>query len=190
MEAMKVLHDREDNPSLPLPQNPAFPSSIRKTLFSKSITFQRLPSSSPLPPPPSSSSSSSNSLQPIEDLPPKLQEIVHLFQSVCEPKAKYEQLLFYGKNLKPLEPHFKTNATRSKVASPRSGSEPTSTPTATSSTKLTATLSSPKASPCCSFRASRVDPLVKSFGSRRISSRCWVAVEPDPLEEQWVFEHA
>ena len=28
---------------------------------------------------------------------------------MVEPKAKYEQLLFYGKNLKPLEPHFKTN---------------------------------------------------------------------------------
>ena len=47
-------------------------------------------------------------LQPIEELPPKLQEIVKLFQSVQEPKAKYEQLLFYGKNLKPLETQFKT----------------------------------------------------------------------------------
>ncbi|WVZ16303.1 hypothetical protein V8G54_009285 [Vigna mungo] len=96
------------------PKTPTFLPSLRKTLFSKSITFQRLPSSSPPTPPPSSSSSSSpfpssSSLQPIEDLPPKLQEIVHLFQSVHEPKAKYEQLLFYGKNLKPLEPHFKTN---------------------------------------------------------------------------------
>ncbi|CAK7345919.1 unnamed protein product [Dovyalis caffra] len=48
------------------------------------------------------------SLQPIEELPPKLQEIVKLFQSVQEPKAKYEQLLFYGKNLKPLDSEFKT----------------------------------------------------------------------------------
>ncbi|CAL5206763.1 unnamed protein product [Lathyrus oleraceus] len=75
------------------------------TLFSfKPITFQRLPtkpSSSSSPPP-------STSLQPIEELPPKLQEIVNLFQSVQEPKAKYEQLLFYGKTLKPLEPQFKT----------------------------------------------------------------------------------
>ncbi|TXG68110.1 hypothetical protein EZV62_009385 [Acer yangbiense] len=31
-----------------------------------------------------------------------------LFQSVQEPKAKYQQLLFYGKNLKPLETQFKT----------------------------------------------------------------------------------
>ncbi|KAG2263130.1 hypothetical protein Bca52824_070209 [Brassica carinata] len=44
----------------------------------------------------------------MEELPPKLQEIVKLFQSVQEPKAKYEQLLFYGKNLKPLEARFKT----------------------------------------------------------------------------------
>ncbi|XP_014515373.1 sufE-like protein 1, chloroplastic/mitochondrial [Vigna radiata var. radiata] len=89
-------------------RTPTLLPPLTKPLFSKSITFQRLPSSSP----PSSSSSpspSSTSLQPIEDLPPKLQEIVHLFQSVPEPKAKYEQLLFYGKNLKPLEPHFKTN---------------------------------------------------------------------------------
>ncbi|KAJ6752528.1 hypothetical protein OIU85_002900 [Salix viminalis] len=48
------------------------------------------------------------SLQPIDELPPKLQEIIKLFQSVQEPKAKYEQLLFYGKNLKPLASEFKT----------------------------------------------------------------------------------
>lgn len=30
-----------------------------------------------------------------------------LFQSVQEPKAKYEQLLFYGRNLKPLDSKFK-----------------------------------------------------------------------------------
>ncbi|XP_058724353.1 sufE-like protein 1, chloroplastic/mitochondrial [Vicia villosa] len=78
------------------------------TLFSfKPITFQRLPTKSS-PPLSSSSSPPSTSLQPIEELPPKLQEIVNLFQSVQEPKAKYEQLLFYGKTLKPLEPQFKT----------------------------------------------------------------------------------
>ncbi|TKY64004.1 SufE protein 1 [Spatholobus suberectus] len=82
---------------LPTPTSPLFPF--------KPITFQRLP------PTPSSSSSPSpsTSLQPVEDLPPKLQEIVHLFQSVPEPKAKYEQLLFYGKNLIPLDSRFKTN---------------------------------------------------------------------------------
>ncbi|XVF03562.1 hypothetical protein REPUB_Repub05bG0004400 [Reevesia pubescens] len=44
----------------------------------------------------------------MEELPPKLQETIKLFQSVEEPKAKYEQLMFYGKNLKPLDNHFKT----------------------------------------------------------------------------------
>ena len=44
----------------------------------------------------------------MEELPPKLQEIIKLFQSVEEPKAKYEQLMFYGKNLKPLDTQFKT----------------------------------------------------------------------------------
>ncbi|KAK4859513.1 hypothetical protein QYF36_006740 [Acer negundo] len=38
-------------------------------------------------------SSTSISLQPIEELPPKLQEIIKLFHYVLEPKAKYQQLL-------------------------------------------------------------------------------------------------
>ncbi|KAJ4913255.1 hypothetical protein Rs2_07876 [Raphanus sativus] len=69
------------------------------------VTFQKIPT---VIVPPISASSSSVDLQPVEELPPKLQEIVKLFQSVQEPKAKYEQLLFYGKNLKPLDPRFKT----------------------------------------------------------------------------------
>nr|XP_023877189.1 sufE-like protein 1, chloroplastic/mitochondrial [Quercus suber]POE80178.1 sufe-like protein 1, chloroplastic/mitochondrial [Quercus suber] len=86
------------------------PSKPHNLSFFKPISFQRLPttpSSSPSASP-SVSASSSVPLQPIEELPPKLQEIVKLFQSVQEPKAKYEQLLFYGKNLKPLETQFKT----------------------------------------------------------------------------------
>ncbi|CAN4117362.1 unnamed protein product [Withania somnifera] len=47
--------------------------------------------------------------QPLEELPPKLQEIIKLFQAVEQPKAKYEQLLFYGKNLKPLDTQYKTS---------------------------------------------------------------------------------
>ncbi|KAJ4841770.1 SufE-like protein 1, chloroplastic/mitochondrial [Turnera subulata] len=82
---------------------PTNPSS--SLFFSKPISFQKIPTK---PPPPASSPSSSASLQPIEELPPKLQEIVRLFQSVQQPKAKYEQLLFYGKNLTPLDPQFKT----------------------------------------------------------------------------------
>ncbi|KAJ0251372.1 SufE-like protein 1 [Hirschfeldia incana] len=72
------------------------------------VTFQKIPIGIVTPLSASSSPSSSVDLQPIEELPPKLQEIVKLFQSVQEPKAKYEQLLFYGKNLKPLDSRFKT----------------------------------------------------------------------------------
>ncbi|KAM0998921.1 hypothetical protein FF1_005691 [Malus domestica] len=89
------------NPKTPKPPSLSFPQ--------RHITFQRIPTISTFsPPPPSASASSSTSLQPVEDLPPKLQEIVKLFQSVQVPKAKYEQLLFYGKNLKPLNDRFKT----------------------------------------------------------------------------------
>ncbi|GER32469.1 SufE-like protein [Striga asiatica] len=51
----------------------------------------------------------SASIQPVQELPPNLQEIVKLFQGVQEPKAKYEQLLFYGRNLNPVEPQYKTS---------------------------------------------------------------------------------
>ncbi|GAV78143.1 BolA domain-containing protein/SufE domain-containing protein, partial [Cephalotus follicularis] len=75
------------------------PSSFYKPV----ITFERIPTKL------ESSASSSMDLQPIADLPPKLQEIINLFQSVQDQKSKYEQLMFYGKNLKPLEPQFKTS---------------------------------------------------------------------------------
>ncbi|KAL3646264.1 SufE-like protein 1, chloroplastic/mitochondrial [Castilleja foliolosa] len=74
-----------------------------KLLLSKPITFQSLSTKKPI------FSVSSISLQPVEELTPKLQEIVKLFQGVQEPKAKYEQLLFYGRNLNPLESQFKTS---------------------------------------------------------------------------------
>ncbi|CAN6693283.1 unnamed protein product [Malus baccata var. baccata] len=89
--------------------NPKTPKLPSLSFPQRHITFQRIPTISTFsPPPPSASASSSTSLQPVEDLPPKLQEIVKLFQSVQVPKAKYEQLLFYGKNLKPLNDRFKT----------------------------------------------------------------------------------
>ncbi|KAK8503565.1 hypothetical protein V6N12_000635 [Hibiscus sabdariffa] len=79
-------------------------ASIAATLpFSRSISFQKIPTKSPPP-----LQASSTQLQPMEELPPKLQEIIKLFQSVEEPKAKYEQLMFYGKNLNPLDTQFKT----------------------------------------------------------------------------------
>ncbi|GMY30843.1 sufE-like protein 1, chloroplastic/mitochondrial [Fagus crenata] len=87
------------------------PSKPHNLSFFKPISFQRFPttpSSVSVSVSVSASASSSVPLQPMEELPPKLQEIIKLFQSVQEPKAKYEQLLFYGKNLKPLETQFKT----------------------------------------------------------------------------------
>ncbi|XP_038897655.1 sufE-like protein 1, chloroplastic/mitochondrial [Benincasa hispida] len=96
-------------------------SQIPKTLISfnshnfpffRSISFQRLPSKSPSSLSVSASAASSKPLQPIEQLPPKLQEIVKLFQSVQDSRAKYEQLMFYGKNLKPLDPQFKNKSNK------------------------------------------------------------------------------
>lgn len=78
--------------------------------FFRSISFQRITSKSPSSL--SVSASASNPLQPVEELPPKLQEIVKLFQSVQEPKAKYEQLMFYGKNLRPLDSQFKNKSNK------------------------------------------------------------------------------
>ena len=43
-----------------------------------------------------------------ENLPLKLAKIVHLFQMVPDPRAKYEQLLHYGKKLEPLPKEFQT----------------------------------------------------------------------------------
>ncbi|XP_057983198.1 sufE-like protein 1, chloroplastic/mitochondrial [Malania oleifera] len=89
------------------------PIPPKLSLF-RSVSIQRLPTKRPSSSSSSLSSSSSYvSLQPIEELPPKLQDIVKLFQAVQEPKAKYEQLLFYGKTLAPLDTQFKT--TENKV---------------------------------------------------------------------------
>ncbi|XP_051135118.1 sufE-like protein 1, chloroplastic/mitochondrial [Andrographis paniculata] len=87
---------------------------VSHKLFFKSITIERVSTRDPIRSASSSpsSSSSSVSLQPIEELPPKLQEIVRLFHGVQEPKAKYEQLLFYGRNLKPLDSKYKTSGNK------------------------------------------------------------------------------
>ncbi|KAF6153841.1 hypothetical protein GIB67_001074 [Kingdonia uniflora] len=68
-----------------------------------SISIQRIPTSLP-----QSSSQSLSLQQTIEDLPPNLQVIINLFQSVDKPKAKFEQLIDYGKTLPPLDSKFKT----------------------------------------------------------------------------------
>uniref|UniRef100_A0A2N9GJ38 BolA protein n=1 Tax=Fagus sylvatica TaxID=28930 RepID=A0A2N9GJ38_FAGSY len=77
------------------------PSKPHNLSFFKPISFQRLPTTpSSVSVSVSASASSSVPLQPMEQFPPKLQEIIKLFQSVQEPKAKYEQLLFYASTLR------------------------------------------------------------------------------------------
>lgn len=83
----------------------SYSSQFPKLFFFKPITIERITSQKPI----FSLSSPSASRQPIEELPPKLQEIVKLFQGVQESKAKYEQLLFYGRNLDPLGSQYKTS---------------------------------------------------------------------------------
>ncbi|CAK9203868.1 unnamed protein product [Sphagnum troendelagicum] len=56
----------------------------------------------------SGSSSSSNSVMMTELLPKKLQEIVKMFEAVPDPRSKYEQLLHYAKQLKPLGKEYLT----------------------------------------------------------------------------------
>ncbi|CAN6479675.1 unnamed protein product [Victoria cruziana] len=47
-------------------------------------------------------------VQSMEQLPPKLQNIIRLFDTVRDPRAKYEQLLYYGKQLSPMAEQYKT----------------------------------------------------------------------------------
>uniref|UniRef100_A0A3Q7J4Y3 Fe-S metabolism associated domain-containing protein n=2 Tax=Solanum lycopersicum TaxID=4081 RepID=A0A3Q7J4Y3_SOLLC len=84
-------------------------SKPTKLAFFRSITIERISTKSVSATPAAAGEASSSSLQPIEELPTKLQEMVKLFQAVEQPKAKYEQLLFYGKNLKPLDAQYKTS---------------------------------------------------------------------------------
>ncbi|GAB2250135.1 hypothetical protein Droror1_Dr00013494 [Drosera rotundifolia] len=65
------------------------------------ISFQRL-TTKPL-------KSMSSPSTPSSQFPPNLQEIIDLFQSVQEPKAKYQQLLFYAQKLPPFDKKYQTN---------------------------------------------------------------------------------
>jgi sulfur transfer protein SufE/stress-induced morphogen len=56
----------------------------------------------------SNGSSSSTSVMMTELLPKKLQEIVKMFEGVPDPRSKYEQLLHYAKQLKPLGKEYLT----------------------------------------------------------------------------------
>uniref|UniRef100_M1CX56 UV-induced protein uvi31 n=1 Tax=Solanum tuberosum TaxID=4113 RepID=M1CX56_SOLTU len=115
----KIPHPLLHHPNSPYPKTSKSSflySTPSKLTFFRSITIERISTKSVSATPAAAgagagaaSESSSSSLQPIEELPPKLQEIVKLFQAVELPKAKYEQLLFYGKNLKPLDTQYKTS---------------------------------------------------------------------------------
>ncbi|KAJ8444766.1 hypothetical protein Cgig2_011728 [Carnegiea gigantea] len=94
------------SPKLVIPPLPC-PSFLRFSSL-KSITFQRIPTKPQSLSSPSPSLSSSSSLQPIEELPPKLQEIIRLFQAAQDPRAKYQQLMFYANNLPLLDDKYKT----------------------------------------------------------------------------------
>ncbi|MCL7033601.1 hypothetical protein MKW94_001010 [Papaver nudicaule] len=82
-------------------RSPKFPSNIS---FHSSISIQKQPTKLSS----TQSSISPPSLQPIQELPQNLQDIIKLFQTVEEPKTKYEQVIFYGKKLAPLDTRFKT----------------------------------------------------------------------------------
>ncbi|KAF3325959.1 sufE-like protein [Carex littledalei] len=81
--------------------------------FSSPISFQRIKTKAQIQPQDqlSLSNASSPSLN-LSLLPPKLVEIISLFQSVPDPKTRYQQLLHYGTQLPPLDSHFKTDANR------------------------------------------------------------------------------
>ncbi|XP_010929014.2 sufE-like protein 1, chloroplastic/mitochondrial [Elaeis guineensis] len=92
------------------PKSPFLPS--KPFFFSSPISFQRLPRS-PLSEPLRAQQQHQRQQREAEVdlsvLPPRLQEIIALFQTVAEPKAKYQQLLHYGAQLPPLDPRFKTD---------------------------------------------------------------------------------
>ncbi|XP_010942542.1 sufE-like protein 1, chloroplastic/mitochondrial [Elaeis guineensis] len=97
-------------PKTPVSKSPFLPSEPL-LLFSSSISFQRLPKS-PLSEPVRAQQQQQQQREADVDLsifPSKLQEIIALFQSVSEPKAKYQQLLHYGAQLPPLDLRFKTD---------------------------------------------------------------------------------
>ncbi|KAI3755944.1 hypothetical protein L1987_55754 [Smallanthus sonchifolius] len=99
--------------TLPVPPSslPILPLPSPKLPLSKSFTVRSTPTKPSSPDP---SLQNPSNLHIFQQLPQKLQEIITLFQSVQDPKAKYEQLLFYGKNLKPLDTQFKTEENKVK----------------------------------------------------------------------------
>ncbi|WOK92595.1 hypothetical protein Cni_G01286 [Canna indica] len=100
-------------------KSPSFLPS-RSLLFSSPISFQPLRKSSPLARPIRAQQQQQKLREDdqaaasvdLSLLPPKLRDIIALFQSAPEPKAKYQQLLHYGSRLPPLNPAFKTEEHR------------------------------------------------------------------------------
>ncbi|KMZ65484.1 BolA like protein [Zostera marina] len=87
--------------------------SIATTSSPSSITFTPLSKSSPIK---SHLQDATNPTTTVDQttLPKNLQDIIVLFQSVQDPKAKYHQLLHYGNRLPPLAPQYKTDRHRVK----------------------------------------------------------------------------
>ncbi|MQL93748.1 hypothetical protein Taro_026394, partial [Colocasia esculenta] len=108
--------------ALTTPRRPLFllPTPLSLLLFSP-ISFQRL-SRPKLPPPRSINSQDQRRQEELSPqaaaavdlalLPRNLRDIVSLFRSVSDPKAKYQKLLHYGGRLPPLDPRYKTEEHR------------------------------------------------------------------------------
>nr|XP_043628239.1 sufE-like protein 1, chloroplastic/mitochondrial [Erigeron canadensis] len=86
----------------------SFPIFTTKHTLSKSFTIVRSTPTKPITPDPFTQP------DPDPQIPKKLHEIITLFQSVQDPKAKYEQLLFYGRKLQPLDTQFKIDENKVK----------------------------------------------------------------------------
>uniref|UniRef100_A0A1D1Z5M2 SufE-like protein, chloroplastic n=1 Tax=Anthurium amnicola TaxID=1678845 RepID=A0A1D1Z5M2_9ARAE len=100
------------------PKTP-FLSSTRSLplVLSSPITFQRLFTPKPTLRPIRSQQRQQQPQQAaaavdLSLLPPNLRDIISLFQSVSDPKAKYQQLLHYGGKLPPFDPRYKTDEHR------------------------------------------------------------------------------
>ncbi|XP_072970778.1 sufE-like protein 1, chloroplastic/mitochondrial [Typha angustifolia] len=100
----------------PLFKPPSFVNPLlapKPLLFSSPISFQSLTKSSlPRPQPIKAQLQDHPSNLDYSVLPAKLQEIISLFQSVDDTKAKYQQLLHYGTRLPPLAPEHKVEANK------------------------------------------------------------------------------
>ncbi|KAH9300903.1 hypothetical protein KI387_012486, partial [Taxus chinensis] len=87
--------------------SPGASISLRNPNLKKNINFRK-PSFSKISIPTNSPTSRITCVQAVDQLPPKLQNIVKLFEGVSEPRSKYEQLMHYGKKLNPLAKEFQT----------------------------------------------------------------------------------